>query len=173
MKKSLLSIATLAATALTAMANEYTFVFDGNNDMGGLTRQASINQDELTFSEEFSLNEEGIELSVKNTATTGMGFALVNAGGSNAGLLVYASMNTNTSMSPQISMTVPNGKINAAKVYMSGTALLNLSLYFNGKELSSEKVGDLYAWEWSDKTGTETLNVEWVNNFCTRFIHKI
>lgn len=112
MKKTLLSIAAIAASVMTGWSNEYTFVFDGNNDLGGLTRQTTTNPDELTFSEVLSLNEE---VSVKNTATTGMGFALVNTGGTNSGILVYASMAKDTSMTPEITMTVPNGKITEAK----------------------------------------------------------
>lgn len=173
MKKALLSVAAIAATVLTGWANEYTFVFDGNNDMGGLTRQTSTNPDELTFSEGLTLNEEGVEFSIRNTVQTGKGFALVNAGGSNAGILIYASISSTTSMSPQISLTVPNGKITEAKLYMSGTGLITLDVDFNGAAIESQNEGALYSWTWSDKEGTETLSMGWVNNYSSRYIHKI
>lgn len=173
MKKTLLSVAAVAASVMTGWANEYTFVFDGSNDMGGLTRQTTTNPDELTFSDGLSLNEEGVQLSVKNTAATGKGFALVNAGGTNAGILVYSSMASNTSMTPEITLSVPNGKITAAKLYMSGLSLLTLDIDFNGALIESQNEGSLYSWTWTDKDGSETLTVDWVNNFNSRYIHKI
>lgn len=173
MKKTLLSIAAIAASVMTGWSNEYTFVFDGNNDLGGLTRQTTTNPNELTFSEGLSLNEEGVELSVKNTATTGMGFALVNTGGTNSGILVYASMAKDTSMTPEITMTVPNGKITEAKLYMSGVSLNTLDIDFNGEKIESTNEGGLYSWTWSSKEGTETLSMSWENNFSSRYIHKI
>lgn len=173
MKKSLLTIAVVAATTMTGMANEYTFVFDGDNDMGGLIRQTSTNPDELTFSEGLTLNEEGVELSVRNAAQTGKGFALVNAGGTNSGILVYASISSSTSMTPQISMTVPNGKITGAKLYMSGQSLLTLDVDFNGALIESQNEGALYSWTWTAQEGTESLTMGWVNNFSSRYIHKI
>ena len=173
MKKALLSVAAVTASVITGWANEYTFVFDGNNDMGGLTRQTSTNPDELTFSDEFSLNEEGVQLSVKNTAATGKGFALVNAGGTNAGILVYASMASNTSMSPEITLSVPNGKITGAKLYMSGMSLITLDIDFNGKLVEPQNEGALYSWTWTDAEGVESLSMGWVNNFSSRYIHRI
>lgn len=174
MKKELLSVAAVAASVLAGWANEYTFVFDGDNDMGGLTRQTSTNPDELTFSERFSLNAEGIELSVSNAAETGLGFALVNAGGTNAGILVYASMKSDTSMTPEITMTVPNGKITEAKLYMSGMSLNTLDIDFNGASIESQNEGSQYSWTWTaNNEGVETLTMGWVNNFSSRYIHKI
>ena len=114
-----------------------------------------------------------MELSVKNTATTGKGFALVNAGGTNSGLFVYASVAKDTSMTPEITMTVPNGKITEVKLYMSGMSLNSLDIDFNGELIESENEGSLYSWTWSSKEGIESLSMSWENNFSSRYIHKI
>ncbi|MDE5555669.1 MAG: Ig-like domain-containing protein, partial [Muribaculaceae bacterium] len=154
-------------------ANDYTLVFDGENDINGLTRQTTIDVNSLEFVPEFSFSEAGMDFSIKKISETGNGFALVNAGGTNAGILVYSAFQAATSITPVVSLTVPNGKITAAKVYMSGSALNALSLIFNEKEIDSESEGSLYYWAWSDSEGVETLNFQWDNKFYNRFIHSI
>ncbi len=171
MKKSLLTFAAAAATVFTGMANEYTFVFDGTNDMGGLTRQTSTKQADLTFAESFALSEEGVDLSIKNISDKGIGFALINAGGMNAGLCVFSSLSV--PMTPEISLTVPGGKITSVVLNMSGSGLTSLDIPFNGKELECSYENSLGTWTWSDTEGAETVTCSWVNSYYARYIHSI
>ncbi|MDE5871290.1 MAG: Ig-like domain-containing protein [Muribaculaceae bacterium] len=76
-------------------------------------------------------------------------------------------------MTPQITLTIPNGKITGAKLYLSGTALISLDIDFNGVAKESVFENGIYSWSWSDKDGSESLSIQWVNNFSSRFIHKI
>ncbi|MDE5555936.1 MAG: hypothetical protein K2J10_12250, partial [Muribaculaceae bacterium] len=73
MKKTLLSLAAVAFTAITSFANDYTLVFDGENDINGLTRQTTIDANSLEFVPEFSFSEEGIDFSIKKISETGNG----------------------------------------------------------------------------------------------------
>lgn len=171
MKKALLSVAVVAASVMTGMANEYKFVFDGDNDMGGLTRQTSTKESELTFTESFNLNEEGVELSIKKTSEKGIGFALINAGGTNAGLCVFSSFTV--PITPEISLTVPNGKITSVTLTMSGTGVNSLDIPFNGTEVEPEYENSLATWIWNDPEGTENVKLTWANNYYLRYIHSI
>lgn len=173
MKKTLLSLTAVVFTAMASLANDYTFIFDGENDINGLTRQTTIDADALEFVPDFSFSEAGIDFSIKKISETGSGFALVNAGGTNAGILVHSGFKSETSITPLVTLTVPNGKITAAKVYMSGSALNALSLFFNESEVDSDNEGALYYWAWSDSEGVESLNFQWDNKFYDRFIHSI
>lgn len=174
MKKALLSITAFALTAILSTANDYTLVFDGENDMYGIPRQTTTDVNSLEFVPEISFTEAGIDFSIKKISETGNGFALVNAGGTNAGICVYSAFSSATSITPQVTLSVPNGKISAVKFYMSAaTALYSLSLDFNGSEVEAEKDGSLYYWAWSDSEGTETVTVKWDNNYYTRYIHYI
>ena len=171
MKKTLLTIAVLATSALTGMANEYTFIFDGDNDMGGLKRQTSIKEAELTFSDTFAISEEGIDLKITKVSENGLGLALINAGGTNAGLCVFSTFTK--AMTPEISLTVPGGKITAVKLSMSGKALATLEIPFNGKEVESENESALYTWSWKDAEGVENVTCSWTNSYYERYIHSI
>ncbi|MDE7345533.1 MAG: Ig-like domain-containing protein [Muribaculaceae bacterium] len=171
MKKTLLTIAAVAVSAIAGMANEYKFVFDGKDDMGGLTRQTTLVEADLTFTNSFSLTEDGVELSATNSSENSLGYALINAGGSNAGLCVYSSITKR--MTPEISLTVPKGKITYVKLVMSGQSLATLDIPFNGKEISGENDGALWSWEWSDQEGSENVTFSWTNNYYQRFIHSI
>lgn len=171
MKKALLSFAMASAFVMTGMANDYTFVFDGNNDMGGLTRQTSTKESDLTFTDSFSLNEEGIELSMKKISEKGFGFALINAGGNNAGLCVYSSFYVH--MTPEITLTVPNGKITSVTLTMSGTGLTSVDIPFNGTEVEGTVENSMVAWTWKDNAGVETVSCTWDNNYYARYIHSI
>lgn len=171
MKKTLLTLAAVAATAVTGLANEYKFVFDGDNDMGGLTRQTSTKQADLTFTDSFSLSEEGINLTVKKISEKGIGFALINAGGTNAGLCVFSSFTV--PITPEISLTVPNGKITSVKLTMSGSGLASLDIPFNGVELEGESENSLVSWTWNDAAGVETVSCTWQNSYYARYIHSI
>lgn len=171
MKKSLLTMGVVAMSALTGLANEYTFVFDGINDMGGLTRQESTKQADLTFAESVSLSEEGIDLSIKNISDKGIGFALINAGGLNAGLCVFSSLSV--PMTPEISLTVPNGKITSVSLVMSGNGLTSLDIPFNGQMLECDYANSLATWTWSDAEGAESVTCSWQNSYYARYIHSI
>ncbi len=171
MKKLLLSIAVASSSILTGLANEYKFVFDGNNDMGGLTRQTSTKETELTFTDSFYLNEEGIELSIKKTSENGFGFALINAGGLNAGLCVFSSFTV--PMTPEITLTVPNGNISSVTLTMSGLGLTTLDIPFNGVEIEGDIENGVTSWKWSDRDGSEKVSFTWSNTFYPRYIHSI
>ncbi len=165
MKNYFLLIAAAAMTALTAGANEYTFVFDGDNSLGGIPRQTD--EKNLEYVDGFSLSEEGIDFTISKANGTGSGFALINAGGDNAGIYVSSKIGTT------IELTVPRGSITFAKIKMTGYALNALDLAFNGKDVSSTMDGAKYNWEWSDKTGAETLIIEWPSTYMARYIHSI
>lgn len=169
MKKTLLSIAVTALAALEANADEYKFVFDGTNDMGGLTRQTDIKTPECV--DGFSLSEEGIDFSITKGSDAGNGFALVNGGGNNAGIYVSGSFSSITDT--KITLAVPNGKISAAKVWISGYAAITLDVSFNGKARESLGDGPVYYWDWNDKSGVETLTIEWPGTFDARYLHSI
>lgn len=171
MKKTLLSIIAAASSIFAGMANEYTFVFDGENDMGGLTRQTSTKEADLTFADSFSMTEEGIELTLSKISETGLGFALINAGGTNAGLCVYPGMVS--SMTPEITLKVPNGKITSVTLIMSGSALNTLDIPFNGTIIEPELENGLASWNWEDKDGAETVTCTWANNYYARYIHSL
>lgn len=177
MKRTLLPIAAIAFTAICTMANEHTLVFDGDNDMYGITRQTTNDVNEVQFSQELSFTEAGIDFSITKISETGKGFALVNAGGNNAGIYIYAGMFATSGITPKVTLTVPNGKITAAKLYMSGESnnagCSALDVNFNGTEVSSVNDGSLYFWAWSDSKGVETVSIEWTNNYFSRYIHSI
>ncbi|MDE6479825.1 MAG: hypothetical protein K2L45_06090 [Muribaculaceae bacterium] len=165
MKKHLLLIATMVSAIATASANEYTFVFDGDNSLGELPRQTD--EKTLEYVDGFSLTEEGINFTISKTDGTGNGFALINAGGTNAGIYVSSGIGT------KIELTVPGGTITSAQINMSGYALTNLDVVFNGVETESEKEGSMYYWLWSDEGGKEKLSIEWGSTFMARYIHSI
>ncbi|MDE6561698.1 MAG: Ig-like domain-containing protein [Muribaculaceae bacterium] len=169
MKKLLLSIATVGLVSLVAHADEYKFVFDGTNDMGGLTRQSDIKTPECV--ESFSLSEEGIDFSITRGSDSGKGFALVNGGGSNSGIYISGGISSLTDT--KITLTVPNGKISDAKLWLSGYAAITLDISFNGKYVESSGDGPIFYWLWSDDSGTETLSIELDGTFEARYIHSI
>ncbi|MDE6523655.1 MAG: hypothetical protein K2L17_12620 [Muribaculaceae bacterium] len=165
MKKHLLLIATMVSAIATASANEYTFVFDGENSLGDLPRQTD--EKTLEFVDDFSLSDEGINFTISKTDGTGNGYALINAGGTNAGIYVSSGIGT------KIELVVPGGTITSAKINMSGYALTNLDVVLNGVATESEKEGSLYYWAWSDEEGKEKLSIEWGSTFMARYIHSI
>ncbi|MDE6009973.1 MAG: hypothetical protein K2F87_00805 [Muribaculaceae bacterium] len=172
MKKTLLTLTVLGLASLTAAANEHTFVFDGENAMFGVDRQTTLDVAELKFSEEISGTEAGVDFSIKKVSETGNGFALVNAGGANAGLLVQSAFSSATHVTPEISLTVPGGKISEVKLWMSGTALSSLAISFNGKFLDpGDPEGGIFPWVWQGLD--ETVTFTWDNTYYNRFIHSI
>lgn len=170
MKKTLLTIATLAIASIPAMANEHTLVFDGENDMAGLKRQTTTKVDEMEFVKQISLSEEGIDFSLTSREGDGNGFALVNAGGENAGIYVSSKI------APKITLTVPNGNISDVKICLSGYGVYSLDLNFNGKEIEyTDQKDKCYYWEWSNESGTSELTIEWAAlefNYA-RYVHSI
>ncbi len=163
-------------SSFAATANTHTIVFDGDNDMYGLTRQTTLDVNSLTFVQDFSFTESGINFSLKKASETGNGFALVNAGGNNAGIYVYSGFSTASAITPEITLTVPGGKISAAKLFLSGTnnaGLNTLGVNFNSAEIEAEKDGSLFYWAWTDAEGIESLTITWKNIYYARFIHSI
>lgn len=178
MKKAFLSAIALSLIAGGALANEHKLVFDGENDMYGLVRQTTNNANDVEFVPDFSFSEAGINFSLTNTAETGKGFALVNAGGTNAGIFIYSGMAAATYISPKVTLTVPGGKISGVKFYMSGSqnnaALTPLDVVFNGIEVEGERQDDIFCWNWTaEEEAPETVAIEFENKFYTRYIHAI
>lgn len=173
MRKGLLTIATLAAVALSVKANEYKFVFDGMNDMGGLTRQTSNKAADLTFSQSFSMTEEGITLSMTNLSEPldDNGFALINAGGNNAGLCVYSGFFK--TVTPEITLKVPGGKITGVSLNMSGSAMTSLDIIFNDETIICTGNNPIFNWIWTDAEGVESVTCTWTNINYARYIHSI
>ncbi len=178
MKKTLLSIAAVAAVTLSGMANDYKFVLDGDNDLGGLTRALSTALTDVNLVQSFTLTEDGITLSVKNSAEevkTGTGLALINAGGTNAGLCAYSGT-FGSKVVPEVSITVPNGKITSMKALLSGSAIsFATDITLNGTVVNMDnKEGSLFVLEWSDAAGLETVTFSWTNpGFYKQYIHSI
>ncbi|MDE5808086.1 MAG: hypothetical protein K2H76_08200, partial [Muribaculaceae bacterium] len=165
MKKLLLSMAAVALTASASWASETTLVFDGENDMAGLTRQTTTNPTDVV--KEIAYSQDGVDFRLEVTDGTGKGYALVNAGGTNAGIYVSSSVGS------QVTITVPNGHVTGAKLLMSGYALSTLDVTFNGKEIEGNSEGSLYSWIWGDAEGGENLTLSWPSTFMARYIHSI
>ncbi len=177
MKRFLLSALVLSQIAAIGYANELTLTFDGEQDAYGWTRQTTVNANELDFVPSYAFKEAGVDFKIENTATTGEGFALVNDGTDNSGILVYSAFAASTSISPQVTLTVPGGKITAVTLTMTGSlnnaALNALSIKFNDLSVDSKKDGNVYNWNWKNDGGTETVTFGWENKFYMRFIHSI
>ncbi len=183
MKKALLSVL-IGAAAFSASANQYTLVFDGENDINGLVRQTTTDKAAWELVKEFSFKESGIDFSIKSTTETEGGFALVNIGAPNAGLVVYASLAKATWLNPEITLTVPGGNITAVKVGMSGTAMSSLDVSFNGTVPEPMNDGALWIYSWDANGGedepttategdTETMTISFKNEWYQRYIHYI
>ncbi len=172
MKKELLFCVTLSLSGL-ALANEHTIVFDGENDMYGLQRQTTVNVNSLEFVQDFSFKEDGIEFSIKNTDPACKGFALVNSGGTNAGLFISSVFFSESTQFPEVSLSVPDGKITGVKLYMSGDGLMSVKVPFNGQEISSQQEGKIFYWDWKPQEGIETVRFTVDNSFLERYIHSI
>lgn len=183
MKKALLSVL-IGAAAFSASANQYTLVFDGDNDINGLVRQTNPKMSEWELVKEFSFKENGIDFSIKSTTETEGGFALVNIGYPKSGLVCYASLAKATWLNPQITLTVPGGNITAVKLVMSGDAMSSLDVSFNGyvPEAMSEGAAWSYTWdanaEVDEPTTTaegdvETMLIAFTNSWYQRYIHYI
>ncbi|MDE6681915.1 MAG: Ig-like domain-containing protein [Muribaculaceae bacterium] len=181
MKKLLLTFATLAMGVTSTLADETKMVFDGDNDMGGLTRQTDfdprlirMNPGDLVFSDSFTYAQDGVEFSIKKESEEGYGFALVNAGGTNAGIMVYSTMvGEYDTILPEVTLSIPNGKIKGFKLVMTGDALGTLEIEVEGKKVESVSENNAYSWTWSDEEGLEKVTFDWENKFHTRYIHSI
>lgn len=173
MRKTLLTLTAMAAVSFCAMANEYTFVFDGMNDMGGLTRQTTNKAADLTFSQSFAMTEDGINLSVTNLSEPieENGFALINAGGSNAGLCIFSGFYK--TVTPEISITVPGGKITEVSINMSGSGLTTLDIMINDATIECSGENPIFTWKWDDAEGSEKVTCSWQNTNYARYIHSI
>lgn len=177
MNRFILSAAFISLLTGSVLANEHKIVFDGDNDLYGIVRQTTTDVNAVEFAPELSFSEAGIDFSISKTSETGKGFALVNAGGSNAGIYIYSAYTSATIINPLITLTVPNGNIKAVKMVMTGSgnnaALIALSLMVNGEEVDSEKDGTGYLWTWSNEEGAETVTIGWENKYYCRYIHSI
>lgn len=175
MKAIYIALAAAAMTATAALGNDYTLVFDGMNDIGGLTRQTTLDNADLTFVDSFSFSEAGIDFSIRKLTDEGRGFALVNAGGTDAGLMVYAKFPSEDEWAcyPEISLSVPGGKIYDVKLTMSGPGLLSTDVKFNGVSTEAQQDGLLCFWNYEPETGVQSVKLKWDNTFFSRFIHSI
>lgn len=172
MKKLLLSLAALSLTASMAYADQTVINFLGNEDCYGMTRQTNLK--ELTFTENVSFEQDGVNFSVIATPVdmgffgTGEGVALVNGGQNKEGL--YLDRATDI----EIKMTVPNGTITKALIMMNGTGVTSLELNVNGKgiECGDEffPVGDFL---WEDQTGAETITITLNATYGERYLRSV
>lgn len=190
MKKTLLSLAALTLTASAAWANETTFVFDGEGNVGELTRIISTavpTEDQCV--KEVSFTSDGVtadfssDLVLKNSegqdkASTGFGFALytderaatmpsrVNNNG------FYISGNINT----RLTLSVPGGDISAVKIGISGYAMAALELDINGVQTGYKESNGIYYFSWTAPAAdvlNETVTLEWFQSFMGRYVHTI
>lgn len=152
-------------TASMSWADVTTLVFDGTDDFAGLDRQTTTRP--TNFVKEVAYQQDGVDFKLEASGN-GQGFALVNAGGVNAGIQI--AMNTVST----VTLTVPNGHITGATISMSGYSLLTLGVNFNGSELEySSEESSVYTWEWNDAAGGETLTITWPSYAAARYIHSI
>ncbi len=174
MKKTLLACFLGALTAATAMADVYTFDFNGSENVYGMTRQTSKVASELDLSKEVSITEAGIEFSCTDSNEEGQGFALVNAGGDNQGLYISGAFNSAIRTAPVIKLKVPGGKINGAKLVMTGYIFLSSEVSFNGTILNPEMVGTTEKGiTWTDPEGIEELTITMDGTWDARYIHTL
>lgn len=186
MKKSLLfSLSALALTTSVAWANETKIVFDGEGDYAGLTR---IEDTKIPAADQcvksFNFTQAGVECSFttdlemmdssvdKMQQSTGAGFALFTnttpTKPTENGLYISSYVNT------QISLSVPNGKINSVKLVMTGYALNTLSVVYNGSDVNGTAgESSSYSWSWSNEEGVETVTMQLLRTFMPRYIHTI
>ena len=168
MKKALLSLIAVWLSAFASIASEHTIVFDGTNDIGGLTRLTKTPTKDQCVSE-LSFTDEDINFSIGKDGT-GWGFALVHTGNAKAEDGLYVS-STNT---PTITLTVPNGKINAVNISLSGYSLAALDIDFNGTSESGKTTDTkIYSWSWTNAEGVETVTITWPTTYMARYIHTI
>lgn len=172
MKKTLLSISALMA-AIPVMADVVTLTFDGEGDAYGIERQTITKPEDATFAEEITFSTDGIDFSLKKISETGEGFALVDAGGSNVGLLVYSGFAAATAVTPEITLKSPGGTISGATIYMSGTSLPSLDLECNGTISEAVTENGMSYWTWTLKDPSESIAITWNNVYFSRYIHSI
>lgn len=172
--KNLLPLLLVALSSTLTFGNETSIMFDGKNDLYGLTRQTSIDANTLTFVPELSFSDEGIDFLFERKNTECKGFALVNAGGTDAGLLVAPVFPSSTNTPyPQITMTVPGGEIAEVKLYMSGDGLYSVYVPFNNVSVESVAEGRLFSWTWTAENIVDKVTMKIDNSFHNRFIHSI
>ena len=76
-------------------------------------------------------------------------------------------------LSSEVTLTVPGGKISGIKLYMTGYAVHNLTISFNGREVDQESENTSYYWTWSDEEGTESVVFSFTNTYGCRYIKSI
>ena len=173
MKKTLLPAASLLLAAIPAAADVTTLTFDGTGDAYGIERQFSNKPEDLTFSSDLSFSEDGVDVAIRKISETGDGFALVDAGDSNCGLLVYSGLAAATYLTPEISLSVPGGTISKVVLAMTGSALSALDIECNGVTSESAMENGLYYWTWNLKDASDKASFSWENKFYGRYIHSI
>lgn len=180
MKKTLLTLLAIAAFCGVSRANEHKIVFDSGSEVHGYPCQEWTNiksADGLTFVQDMSFTEEGIDFSIRNTADTGYGLAIVNGPDEFKGLLIFAAAMpgpVDTKMTPEITLTVPNGNITGVKLCMYGqNAMSTLEIPFNGEMIEPEIVTPNYYWNWTSEEGAETVTFGWTNQWYVRVIRSI
>lgn len=165
MKKLLLTVSAVVLSVSASWADMTEMVFDGENNMAGLTREATTKPE--NFVKEVSYSQDGVDFKLEVADGTGNGFALVNAGGTNAGIFVSSAI------ASQITLNVPNGHITKANLCLTGYAMATLEIDFNKKEIEHSTEGELYYWQWEDADGGETLVISWPSTYMARYIHSL
>lgn len=159
MKKTLLSLVTLALAASSSMAEVATVSFTGDQDLYGLTRQ--------TFNAAFAMTAVERVPEVKFTAgdidfnfTRGegsgasSGYALVTQTNvaNNTGLFISGAVGAN-GMAPAFTIQVPDGNISKVVIVAYGNYVsVSQPFSVNGKEIEPKTVNNLKETTW---TGTD------------------
>ncbi len=181
MKKLLLSMFSVAMCVTASMANETTFVFDGDNDMGGLTRQTDFDPRTMTFNpgnvqfvDRFSYTQDGVEFSIMKRSEDGYGVALVNVGAGKAGIMLYApAVGAGSQNIYEVSVKVPNGKITGFKYVVTGSALATRELTVEGQILEPVSENGPYSWTWKDADGKERVSFDFIDNYQIYYINSM
>lgn len=174
MKKTLLILLALAGVASVSMADDYEFVFEGNDDVYGLVRQTE-GFDSVELLPEIKIQEEGIDLTLTMTNEGGKGFALTNFGDNNSGILVYSSFKPSLQYTlPKLVLSVPNGEIKYVKIGLSGIALNQMDVNFNGVAVEESTFeGGVNYWTWTTPDKDSSVEIDWNNTYYSRYIHSI
>lgn len=157
MKKTLLFLFAAAAT-MGLQAKDVTLDFTGTGNIGDLTRQTvpSVSSSTVTFSTDLDFTVNNVNINCHATddvANYKGGFALVHCTGTSGanpsynGLTWLGGYGATTQTHPEITFSVPNGKIDKIVVYVAGSTLsttsTTASYSFNGTTLECTKVDNI------------------------------
>ena len=151
MKKVLLSMLALGATAFGSMAATTTIDFSGTENLYGMTRYnvtSSMTYSLGTFSgvvPDLSIQDGPVEVTFKKLDANG-GFALINQTKNNGfeynkGLVLIGASQPAKKTKPEVTITVPGGKITNVTFNISGptgpASATNKEFQINGQQITT------------------------------------